>query len=220
MKSFFFKPPNKKLADPKDLVAAVIAELNRRSLIQAVMMSVTLGFALYAIVKAANQEPVLIAVQSSANGQVTAELARAAKFRPDAVHTLFHLREFVSDIWSINASTINARHTRALSKVVGNARVQIEEWRKSDNPLEALQKNISHIREADLVSSALLTKDTAVIRIRERRYPTPGMALPVRDYTVTLQFQLEPGTVVNDMLGNPIGLKIVNFSFSEESLPK
>jgi type IV secretory pathway TrbF-like protein len=173
-----------------------------------------MAFAFSQLIPLKKVEPVLLGVEDSGRAFVVA--AGEKPFRPEQPSIAYHLKEWTSNLWSINASTIDLTQKAALRKIAGNAMQQVDAWLKANNPYIALKNSPTVVRLIEPVSINFLKQDTVLFRFREVTYPAAGAAPSVKVVAVTLQFLLKTPEKREDVFENPLGLTIINFSPTEE----
>ena len=185
-----------------------------------VCMILAIGYLLFAaafwqLIPLKKIEPVLVSTEES--GRAFAIGAGNKPFQPGQESISYHIKEWVSNLWSINASTIDITQRAALRKIAGNAAQQVDAWLRANNPYVAIKNSPTTVRQIEPVSINFLKSDTVLFRFREVTFAASGASATTKTVAVTLQFGLKPPERREDVFENPLGLQIINFNATEES---
>jgi type IV secretory pathway TrbF-like protein len=211
-----FDPTNGRGAPRQPDVVAFMSVLARRQmLVSSVVGVAAVCSGVAAWVSAGNSKPQLFEVVRENSGRVQIRSADLGEVSWIDANLHFFATEWVEHLWSINITNIEQRQQKALRLCAGRGLSQVTEWLKAENPRALLRDTPNYLREAEVLAVNAVNKDTLIVRLREDRWPG-GSAKKSAYFVVTLQYQLERPTEVEELRRNPMGLKIVGFSNSME----
>ena len=159
-----------------------------------------------------------VIVRQADTGRLVADTSVGGTWEPDQDATAYFLNQWLGDVYSINASTIRKTQASAAEMVTGLAVAQLSDLYHKENPILALSQNPLIFRDREFISINFIKSDTALIRYRLTTRLDATHPADVRSYAMTITFvKIKPSTR-EDVMRNPGGIFITNFSNSEESI--
>lgn len=198
------------------LGVAEVPKAQNRKLVTAVgvLAAVTLvqGIALLSLVPLKERVPYMVEVETS-TGAVRAMDAAAQRFTPDEKSIRYHLAKWAENLLTIDEHSRGMRLPQSYGLMRGAARDQWQALIEREKPLDRLAEDPLYRRQARIVSVALLSKETALIRVE-----LTDTKRSTRMVQITLSFAMIPPSTDEEVFRNPIGLWITNFGVQDELL--
>lgn len=145
-------------------------------------------------------------------GRVSVSNRQARNFVADEKNIRYFLREWAVNIASIDELSRGYRLPSSYAYMKGQG---LKDWRsyigEQSRTLEKLTADPTYRQKAEIITTTLLTDETALIRVKLT--DTKGMEKRV---LVTATFILIPMDGDKDESRNPIGLWITNFNVNDE----
>lgn len=152
-------------------------------------------------------------------GRLITEGTPVGSWAPDADSIAYHLNRWANSVFDINRSTIEQNIADSTEMTIGNATEQLRELRSKENPLLLLKDNPELIRTYEYTSINFIKDDVALLRFKTITR-VPGKKPKEVPYSITINFtRVKPKTKAQ-VMRNPAGLFVSNFSLNEENISK
>jgi type IV secretory pathway component VirB8 len=150
--------------------------------------------------------------------QVTGEVRESSRvisqFTPDEASIRYHLARWAENLLIVDQHSRDLRLPETARLLRGDATAQWQAFIRREQPLQKLVENPLYRRQARLISLAFLSRDTALIRLDVTDNQNVS-----RRVQVTVSYVIIPPKAEDDVMRNPLGLWIVNFSVTDERVP-
>lgn len=170
------------------------------------------GVTLMMLVPLKERVPYMVEVETS-TGAVRASDTAAQRFTPDEKSVRYHLAKWAENLLTVDEHSRGMRLPQSYTLMRGAARDQWQAFVEREKPLDLLIEDPQYRRQARIVSVALLSKETALIRAE-----LSDTKRAIRMVQITLSFAMIPPSTDEEVFRNPIGLWITNFGVQDELL--
>lgn len=156
-------------------------------------------------------------VHKADGGRAVADGTPLGTWSPDRDMISYFVNDWARNVFDINPSTITLTTSNAMRMTVGTATEQLSEHRRKDNPYALLNEAPGTTRTYEHKSINFLSDNTVLLRFNtdKRR---PGQRPEIKAYALSATFTRNKPTSSAEILRNPAGLYITNFSLSEEAV--
>lgn len=152
-------------------------------------------------------------------GRLIAEGTPVGSWAPDSDSIAYHLNRWANSVFDINRSTIEQNIADSTEMTIGNATDQLRDLRSRDNPILLLKDTPELIRTYEYTSINFIKDDVALLRFKTITR-VPGKKPKEVPYSITINFtRVKPKTKAQ-VMRNPAGLFVANFSLNEENISK
>ena len=195
--------------------ARTVIERNRWFLISCILgivlvaMSVSFSFLLPL------KKVELFQITKAEGGRLVVDTTPVGNWTPDHDSLTYFLNQWANAVFDVNRSTIDKMITDSLAITVGNATDQLREFRIQDNPLVNLSKIPNYNRTYEFRSINFVKNDVALLRFRT--ITRMNDIVKSETYLMTITFILQKPETIEQVVKNPAGIYITNFSLSKES---
>lgn len=160
-----------------------------------------------------------IQVGKGADGRLWAQATDAQKFTVDDDAKASWVNDWVSDLTEINAATWQRGVERVTSRAAGTGIDQVRDYlnKEENQPANLLFKHAGYVREFRRESVNLLQANVVLIRFSLTSRPAAGAPKLTKSFAMTVNLGSVKPKSREDVIANPAGLVVQNFSVSEES---
>jgi type IV secretory pathway component VirB8 len=160
-----------------------------------------------------------IQVGKGPDGRLWAQATDAQKFTVDDDAKASWVNDWVSDLTEINAATWQRGVQRVTSRATGTGIDQLRDYlsKEENQPANLLFKHPGYVREFRRESVNLLQVNVVLIRFSLTSRPAAGAPKLTKSYAMTVNLGSVKPKSREDVIANPAGLVVQNFSISEES---
>lgn len=154
-------------------------------------------------------------VNQADKGRMVADGTPLGTWTPDDDAIDYFVNQWANKTFDVNRATIENTIADSAEQAVGTAKVQLQEFRKKDNPYAMLKDYPSYTRTYELISVNKVKDDVRLIRFRT--ITRVNSAQPrITTYAMTVTFtRIKPRTRA-EVMKNPAGLYITSFNTTEE----
>ncbi len=153
-------------------------------------------------------------------GRLVTDSTAVGSWAPDSDSVAYFINKWANSVFDVNRATLEGTLAESGEQVVGNAKSQLTEMRKKDNPLVALRDYPSYNRNYEFITINFIKDDVALLRFRTTKRYTPETAPIITTHAMTVTFTRVKPTTRAQIMKNPAGLFITNFNATEESVSK
>lgn len=144
-------------------------------------------------------------------GEVRESNRVVEQFTPDETSIRYHLARWAENLLIVDQHSRDLRLPETARLLRGDATEQWQAFIRREAPVQKLVDDPNYRRQARLLSLAFLSRDTALIRLEvtdNRRVS--------RRVQITVSYVIIPPKSEEDVMRNPLGLWIINFSVTDE----
>lgn len=161
--------------------------------------------------------PYVIRVNNS--GGVNAMLAAAQRFRPNQNEIAYGLARWIVSMLTLDHYlTGNPKHNNVLDAYVmtrGEAAEEFDDWFRKTEPLKAVEQDPSltrvvHVRNWESVQNGEMIFSVRTVRRALNVKPV------TKKWQITIQYVLVPPKTQAQIMSNPMGLYVTNFSITQD----
>lgn len=154
-------------------------------------------------------------IEAESNGKTRVIGAASANFNPTQAQVIYFISEWTQALWAVDKNLTTRGLESAFAKTRGKGSDVFRQHVASYKAIErsAADPNLSSSVEVKTVN--FVDDDTALVRfsVTERRKGKPA----IEDiYMMTLHWVIQPPKTVEDIMKNPIGFYVTDFSWSKE----
>ncbi len=176
---------------------------------------VAMAVALAAITPLKTVQPYIVKVADT--GQVFVDPAGTQAYEPGEAEKKYFLGKWVEYGWTIDSRFLTDYLEKAYNMTRDKAVAEFRELIEASRPAARLAENPSLTATPSISSINFIREDTALIRFHVTERTRMEKDTPiVTYYAMTTRFIIDPPKTEKEILENPIGLFIVNFSLSRE----
>lgn len=165
------------------------------------------------------EEGPLLLVTDGQTGELRVSQKTLRRFQPDELNKVWFLREWVRMFQTWNAATTKDELKVAYSWTRGAATTQFKDWVNQNQPVRAVEEDLTLFREISNITVNFLENNACVIRYTAttRRGTNPPEA--PKKYVLTANYVLTQPQNERELeqAGNPLGLSITHFTIASET---
>lgn len=193
----------------------VQVERNRYFLFGSVMAGavIALAFALSALLPLKTVTPYMIQVDNI--GRTQAVPAAVTEFKPSEAQLRYFLAEWVYQVMTVRPGITTPNLARAFDKVQMAAIEQFRTHIATYRPVERSIESPDNTADVSIKAVNFLPEKNALIQFTVTETDKAG-AKKLTDYSITIHYDTFVPQTEEQILKNPIGLVIKNFSLSRE----
>jgi len=155
-------------------------------------------------------------VEVGANGEArVVDRAGQYAYNPRGPQVKYYLSQFVLKTRSVSIDPVVTKNNwlSAYEFLTKSASVQMAEYIKKDDPMKSIGKEMVSVTINSIVNA---TKDTYQIRWKEERFSKEGGLVGTSYMTGLYTLVFQPPKKESQLLSNPLGIYIKNFSFNKD----
>ena len=157
-------------------------------------------------------------VTKEEGGRLVVDSTPVGNWAPDSDSITYFLSKWANSVFDVNRATIDKMITESASIAIGNATSQLQDFRIRDNPLVNLNKTPNYNRSYEFKSINFVKDDVALLRFRT--ITRTNDLVKEATYLMTINFTRIKPRSIEQVVKNPAGIYITNFTLSEEFAQK
>jgi type IV secretory pathway component VirB8 len=183
--------------------------------IGACTVAVMESFAIMAMLPLKEKVPYFVEVEN-ATGKVVASDQVATHFKPDEKNLRYFFGRWAENLMTIDTRTKDYLLPSSYVLLRGQALGDWQDWvEKRDMPLKKLAANPGLRREVRVSTITFIADGVALIRVTLSE-AGPGASRIESRKAITLHYSLIPPASDDDVMKNPLGINITNFTINDE----
>ena len=194
-----------------------VMERNRWFIASMVLIAavISLSLALAFLTPLKRVQPYVIKIEDT--GRVLVDPVGASPYVPGEREQKYFLAQWVIHGWTMDDKLIQGYLEKAYRVTRGKASAQFQELIENSKPMERLGMEPGLTVQVKIHSINFLKKNTALIRFETVERSEAEADHPKRTrYVLTAHFALDPPETEEEILDNPLGLFITDFSLTRE----
>lgn len=159
-----------------------------------------------------------IQINKDQAGRVSVQNVDAQRFTADDDVKMAWANDWVSNLTEINGATWKRSIEQTAAKSIATAIDQVRDYLAKDEnqPAQILYEKPLYIREFSRQSINMLSPNVVLLRYSLTSRPAPGAPKVVKSYAMTITLATVKPRSRDEVVSNPSGLAVQNFSISEE----
>ena len=156
-----------------------------------------------------------IQVNKLEGGRLVADPTPVGSWVPDNDSLAYFINRWAESVFDVKRATIQKTVADSALYAIDTAAKQLTEFRQSDNPIASLNEYPGYSRSYTFMSINFLNAETALLRFKTTTRKADVVEEDV--YLMTVVFTLVKPKNVDQVVRNPAGLYVTNFTLSKES---
>lgn len=161
------------------------------------------------------KEVIPYVIETDDIGRTQAAAVTVERFTPTDAQVRYFLAEWVDHLMSVRPGVTQVNLPKAFRKTRGTAATQFREYLEEFDPLGQVFNEPDRITDTRIRSINVLGDNAVLIQFRTITRE-PRRVDETQDYSLTLNYRLQPPTTEEEILENPTGLQITNFNLTRE----
>lgn len=196
-------------------VGALEVERNRYFVLLLAALGVVAALALAVAALTPLKTVVPYVIETDDIGRTQPAAVTVQRFTPTDAQIRYFLAEWVDQLMSVRPGVTQVNLPRAYNKTRGTASTQFREFIAEHDPLGQVLGNPERITDTRIRSINVLGDGAVLIQFRTISRE-PRRPQEVQDYSLALNYRIQPPATEEEILQNPTGLLITNFNLTRE----
>ena len=156
-----------------------------------------------------------IQVNRMEGGRLVADPTPVGNWEPDNDSLAFFINKWAESVFDVKRATIQQTVAESSLYAIDTAARQLKEFRIADNPISNLNEYPGYSRSYTFMSINFINSETALLRFKTTT--RKGEMVEEDVYLMTVTYTLVKPKTVDQVVRNPAGLYVTNFTLSKES---